>query len=388
MKNSRQIILIFLAYYGITCVSNIYFLFGPFYESMGASPQAVGLFLSIFYLVMLLCRPLGSIVMEKFDIRRSLIGSSLLCVAMSAGIALSLESPLLLLFFRAMTGICVSVFVVSTVAAQSILLDEKSRGIGFALFTTGSMLPLATVVPLSEWLLLQGCRELYIWSPALASLACAAVSCFVKDLRYSGGHEDRWGSYAGLFKTKGVKVLLFTAAAMGLADAMTLSMASLANVRAVPVSYFMVANAFAAVLIRTAAFRLISGVPRVRLAAPAAALMGFALLGLSFSSTAPMFILFGLFFGVGIGIGFPTDLSLVGDMLPVAYHPKATGLVLLVIDTGWMISPMIYGCFSPYLGVSNTFRVIGLAVFAAASMLYLRYWLPLARGDFKTGGGC
>ncbi len=150
----------------------------------------------------------------------------------------------------------------------------------------------------------------------------------------------------------------------------------------------MVANAFAAVLIRTAAFRLISGVPRVRLAAPAAALMGFALLGLSFSSTAPMFILFGLFFGVGIGIGFPTDLSLVGDMLPVAYHPKATGLVLLVIDTGWMISPMIYGCFSPYLGVSNTFRVIGLAVFAAASMLYLRYWLPLARGDFKTGGGC
>ena len=69
MKDSRQIILIFLAYYGITCVSNIYFLFGPFYEKMGASPQAVGLFLSIFYLVMLLCRPLGSIVMEKFDIR-------------------------------------------------------------------------------------------------------------------------------------------------------------------------------------------------------------------------------------------------------------------------------------------------------------------------------
>lgn len=65
MKDSRQIILIFLAYYGITCVSNIYFLFGPFYEKMGASPQAVGLFLSIFYLVMLLCRPLGSIVMEK-----------------------------------------------------------------------------------------------------------------------------------------------------------------------------------------------------------------------------------------------------------------------------------------------------------------------------------
>ena len=388
MKDNRQIFLIFLAYYGITCVTNIYFLVGPFYERMGASPQAVGLFLSIFYMVMLLCRPLGSVVMERLDIRRSLIGSSLFCVAMAAGIALSLNSPLLLLFFRAMLGVSVSVFVVATVAAQSILLDERSRGIGFALFTTGSMLPLATVVPVSEWLLHHNFNELYIWFPALTALACAAVSCFVKDLSYSGKAERRWGRYSDLFKVKGVKVLLFTAATMSLADAMTISMASLANARSVSVSYFMIASAAAAVLIRTVGFRLIAGIPRVRLAAPAAALMGFALLGLSFSSTALMFVLFGLFFGVGIGIGFPTDLALVGDMLPAAYHPKATGLVLLVIDSGWMVSPLVYGCFSPYLGVSNTFRVMGLAVFAAASMLYLRYWLPVAQGKLKIGGEC
>ena len=43
-KNSRQIFLIFLAYYGMTCVSNAYFLFGPYYESLGATPQRAGLF--------------------------------------------------------------------------------------------------------------------------------------------------------------------------------------------------------------------------------------------------------------------------------------------------------------------------------------------------------
>ena len=41
-KNSRQIFLIFLAYYGMTCVSNAYFLFGPYYESLGATPQRAG----------------------------------------------------------------------------------------------------------------------------------------------------------------------------------------------------------------------------------------------------------------------------------------------------------------------------------------------------------
>ena len=99
-KNSRQIFLIFLAYYGMTCVSNAYFLFGPYYESLGATPQRAGLFLSAFYMVTLFCRPLGSIVMERLDIRRTLIGSALLCAAATAGIALTLGGGASLLVFR------------------------------------------------------------------------------------------------------------------------------------------------------------------------------------------------------------------------------------------------------------------------------------------------
>ncbi|MDO5114781.1 MAG: MFS transporter [Synergistaceae bacterium] len=379
-SGTKQIFLIFLAYYCNTCFSNIYFLFGPFYEGMGASPHEVGLFLSVFYFVMLLCRPLGSVVMERFDIRRALIGSSLLCAAMSAGIALSLASPLPLLFFRAMTGVCVSVFGVSAVAAQSILLDERSRGVGFALFTTGSMLPLATVIPLSEWLLKGGYNELYIWLPVLTALICAGICFPVRNLSYDGQAKRSWGSYSELFKTGGVVLLLFTAFTMSVADAMTLSAASLAEVRAVSVSWFMISSAFSGILIRTVAFRLVAMFQRSRLAATSAALMGFALLGLSFSSTASMFVLFGLLFGLGIGVGFPTDLALVGDILPEAYRPKATGLVLMVIDIGWMISPLLYGWLSPPIGVSNTFRVVGLAVFTLSMALYFKFWRPMALG--------
>ena len=167
-------------------VSNAYFLFGPFYESLGASPQRAGLFLSAFYMVTFFCRPLGSIVMERLDIRRTLIGSALLCAAATAGIALTLGGGAPLLVFRALSGIFFSVFIVATVAAQSILLDEKSRGIGFALFTTGSMLPLATVVPLCEWLLKNGLGILYVWVPVVLSLICAGVGWKVDDLRHEG----------------------------------------------------------------------------------------------------------------------------------------------------------------------------------------------------------
>ncbi len=374
-KNSREIFLIFLAYYGMTCVSNAYFLFGPFYESLGATPRRAGLFLSAFYMVTLFCRPLGSIVMERLDIRRTLIGSALLCAASTAGIALTLGDGASLLVFRALSGIFFSVFIVAIVAAQSILLDDKSRGIGFALFTTGSMLPLATVVPLCEWFINGGFGRLYVWTPVIISLLCAAVGWMVSDLKnYMGKEKGAWGSYSGLFQTKGFAVLMLTAITMSFADAGTLSVASLAGERGVSVSYFMIASAVAAVAIRTLGFSLMSRAPRVKIAAPAVALMGFSLFGLAFCSSALAFTCFGVLFGLAVGVAYPTNFSLVGDLMPPQYHPKATGLVLLVIDVGWIISPLICGFLAPALGVSNTYRFTGLLVFAAAAAIYWKYW--------------
>ena len=373
-KNSRQIFLIFLAYYGMTCVSNVYFLFAPFYESLGATPQQAGLFLSAFYMVTLFCRPLGSAVMERLDIRRTLIGSAALCAAATAGIALSLDDGVPLLIFRALSGIFFSVFIVATVAAQSILLDEKSRGLGFALFTTGSMLPLATVVPLCEWLIKCGLGTIYLWTAPAISILCAAAGWKTGDLNYAGKEKSEWGSYSDLFHTKGFPVLLLTAITMSLADAGTLSVASLAGARGVSVSYFMMASAASAVVIRTLGFGLISKAPRVKLAAPAVAVMGGALFGLAFCSSALSFAFFGALFGLGIGAAYPTNFSLIGDLTPPRLHPKATALVLLVIDVGWIVSPLIYGCLSPVLGASNTYRFTGLVVFAAAASLYWKYW--------------
>jgi len=377
MKVSKQVLWVFLAYYGINCFSNVYFVFGPFYSGSGASPRAVGLFLSIFYMAMIICRPLGSWTMERLGIRRALVGSSMIAAVAAAGIALSLSNPVLLLFFRSLSGVSSSVFIVATIAYQSMILDAKSRGIGFALFTTGSMLPMATIVPLSEFILKRGYTNFYLWLPVFIALASLAVSLKILDISAQTKEKPVWGRYKEMLCSPGVKTLYVTAFLMSLADGTTLCAAALAEDRGVPVSWFMIAVALAAVFIRTIGFKMMNNIPRILLAAPAAALMGFSLICLSFSSSWTSFLIFGIIFGLGIGAGFPTDLSIIGDILSLEYHPKATGSLLLAIDLGWVITPLVFGFISPLLGASGAFRFIGIFVFVGSSAIYYFCWMPL-----------
>ena len=377
MKVSKQVLWVFLAYYGINCFSNVYFVFGPFYSGSGASPRAVGFFLSLFYMAMIICRPLGSWTMEKLGIRRALVGSSLIAAAAAAGIALSLSNPALLLFFRALSGVSASVFIVATVAYQSMILDAKSRGIGFALFTTGSMLPMATIVPLSELLLKRGFVNLYLWLPVLIALISLAVSLKILDISARTKEKPVWGRYKEMLCSPGVKTLYITAFLMSLADGATLCAAALAEDKGVPVSWFMIAVALAAVFIRTIGFKMMDRMPRILLAAPAGALMGLSLICLSLSSSSASFVIFGLIFGIGIGVGFPTDLSIIGDLLSLEYHPKATGSLLLAIDLGWVITPLVFGFISPLFGTSGASRLIGIIVFFGSSAIQYFCWMPL-----------
>lgn len=376
-----MILLVFLAYYGINCFINVYFIFGPLYEKFGASPGEVGLFLSIFYMAMIACRPLGSLTMERAGIRKTLMGSSLISAAAAAGMAISLawslSSPLL--FFRAVSGVSASIFIVATVAYQSMILDEKNRGWGFALFTTGSMFPLATVIPLSEWILKQGYNYVYMWLPVLVAAICFGISCIMKETAQVEKKEKAWGTYSELFKIKGVPTLYLSGILMSVADSMTLCVAMLAVDRGVSVSYFMISVSVAAVCIRTLGFKVMNSIPRLLLAAPSAALMGLSVLFLSFSSTPFFFVIFGLLFGLGIGMGYPTHLSLIGDIVPIKLHPKATGGFLLFYDFGWVATPLLFGAIAPLFGASGAFRTIGIVAFACSAAIQYFLWMPMWR---------
>ena len=100
---------------------------------------------------------------------------------------------------------------------------------------------------------------------------------------------------------------------------------------------------------------------------------------MSLSSAPFSFAFFGAVFGIGIGAGFPTDLSIVGDLLPVRFHPKATGSLLLAIDSGWAVTPLIFGYISPVLGASGAFRAIAVFVLITSLSVHFMLWIPLRK---------
>jgi sugar phosphate permease len=63
---------------------------------------------------------------------------------------------------------------------------------------------------------------------------------------------------------------------------------------------------------------------------------------------------------VGMGYGYPAQLSLIGDLAPVKLRAKLSSLVHFCIDTGWFIIPLYMGFIIPYRGEVGAFKVLSI----------------------------
>jgi len=393
LSDAQRRFRLFLAIFTITGFSNFYFLLGPFLEGRGFSPRYAGLALSLYFAATVAFRPFGARALEGLGTRRTLIASGGLCALGGALMALGTDSPALVLLSRALMGVGTSAYGVGVMAYQGLIVSEESRGSAFALLAAGSMAPQATVVPLAEWLLARGWEGAFLWGATAMAVGAALLGAWCVPRGDSGrprggeGKEpsapraarrseaetlpdgETWGSYGDLFRSAGVRLLLLTALAVALSDAMTLVTPYLARERGLRVSWFMAASATVAILIRTLGFRLMDRFPRTRTIAPALGMMSTALIGTAFARTDPVLALWGGLFGLGIGIGFPTLLSLVGDLLPHRLRPKGTASVLLIYDAGWMLTPLFYGLAAPRMGTLWSFLAAGLLGLVAAAGL-------------------
>jgi len=375
----RRLSLLIAAAFGIFAYSNVYYFLANLLGSRGVSPQAAGVAVSLFYVATTVFRPAGGWLVEGFGLRPTLVGSALVAFAGSVGIALAGANLSLVFACRILMGLGYSAFIVAFTAYQNLFVPPERRGFAFALMTAGSMVPHVSVIPLADWLIRHGHIAAYLSLSPLMALFCAAlgISFGKVSLARGASRKEAWGSYRELFSLAPVRALLGSMFLLSLTDSMVLCVGALLVPQGLVPSAFLVSSAVAALAVRIATLHFVDRIPRPRIAAPSFGLMALAMALLSLVRSNAGAALCGAMFGLGVGMGFPAHLAMVGDMTPERLRPKATAMVWFAMDSGWAVTPFVFGLLSPVFGDAAAFGGFAALMLLGAAGAWRFLWRPV-----------
>lgn len=385
--HAKLLLRLFLPFYAIYCVKQGYFLYGNVLEQYGYSPRMIGPLLGVLYVAVMAMRPLGGWILERFGVRRGLVAGGLVCLA-GCMLLYFARSPGAIVAGRLLVGAGISVYSTGVFAYQALVVPAEIRAASFAIVVTGGMLPLATVAPIAEWLIARGLTDAYLLMGPLICLLCVWLGARVGPAENEGPRipavspgPEAWGSYGELFQSRKFLVLIASAFFISLVDATIVSISVFARSQGVAVSYYMIANAIAAVLVRAPGARLLNAVPRPKYLVPLALLLPLSLLYLALWPSNVSFLLGGAVCGFGIGAVWPMLLASVSDILPAKLRPKGTATMVLCYDSCWFLTPLLVGYISQAGSMAMAYAILSAVSLVALSVLYLRFWVPLYRTE-------
>gem|GEM_PF-354422 len=414
-QDVKLLISLFLPFFLIHGVQQVYLTFAILlYQGYGFSYETTAWIIAMYSLAAMLTRPLGGWLLENFGIRRiliwsgvlSFIGSSLFFVNESAAMLLigralggaafgvgRVEPATILLVGRAFSGAAFGIYSMGLFSHQALCVSEKRRAAMFSLLVVGSILPMATVAPLGEWLLYNSQVLLYLAiGPALSVLCCffgGRVSAAQAQTARGSSGEKSWGTYSELFASRSFLFLIVTGTLIALVDALIIKLSLLTVEKGLIISYFFASVSVTALIVRLPCASLLNSLPRVPLLAPSGMLMALSMILVAFLPSNGMLIIGGILFGAGLGAGWPMYHAIISDLLEPVLRPKGTATALLLYDIGFFVSPLIVGYFLPRFGTGSTFGGIALAAGGLLALLGVVYWLPLYRkqrgGEGKPG---
>ncbi|MDN5336890.1 MAG: hypothetical protein PWR02_1916, partial [Synergistales bacterium] len=244
----------------------------------------------------------------------------------------------------------------------------------------GAKAPFVISQPLGEWFLHNGSYSFYIWMGPVLAVLSGFIACILRPVGTTGGgkeQKEQWGRWTDLLRLRPLQVLLVSTVLYGLTDAAIISVTPLAMDKNLVPSAFMASFAAGALLIRILGFKILDLFPRYGTAAVVIAVNAAALFGTSFAGSNRAFAFWGFFYGLGVGVGFPLYLALIGDVAPQSLRPKATALVWFILDGCFFVTPVLMGYLTSCFGAPGAFRLLPGIIFFCAPALYWFLWRPL-----------
>jgi len=344
--------------------TNVFFMFAPYMALKGFPSERIGILVGAFYAAATLIRPFGGWIVERTEIRKTLVTSAALC-AFAVAFKFVTVSFIPLLAIRLAMGCFYGIFAVALMTYQSLIIPEAIRGKAFAIISLGSISCHFTVVPLADWFISQGMLELFLAIPVCTSALCVVLSLCLPPINFEHTSESRWGTWRELYDDTPFWRIVTSCMLFALCDASIVYIPALTMAMGLVPSSFVIASGLGAIAMRILGREFFNSHPRYFFAGPSLLLMAAFLYLTAIASNNFWLFVFGLCFGAGLGYGYPAHQALIGDLAPASLRAKASSLVYFCNDISWFILPVYVGFVTPYAGEMGAFKF--LALFSLAS---------------------
>ena len=151
----------------------------------------------------------------------------------------------------------------------------------------------------------------------------------------------------------------------GICDASIVYIPALAIAMGLIPSSFFVSSGLGAVAIRIWGREFFNRHPRYVFAGPSLFVMAVFLYLTAIAPNNFWLFVFGVFYGFGVGYGYPAHQALTGDLAPAPLRAKASALVYFCNDVSWFILPVYVGFMTPYAGEVGAFKFLALLSIAS-----------------------
>lgn len=383
---SRDFILLFLMAMCSNSFIAVYYCFEQWMEGLGVTANWRGMLLSSLFAMILLFRPLTSVVL----LRRSKLWPMIISLAVATGVMVcypfvrpAYAVPMILVL-RLVQGSALAIYSACTVAVlvQCIPAGQSARG--FALFSLTMLLPYSIIPAVSEELipLVGGEAHLFATMAVLGIPSFFMLYLLAKRLRRPEipPQDDEGKKRKSLFHSithSGLALVYLACFAFSITTILAIFfMKGLCAIRGEHAAWFFSVYSLTIILVRVFGSQLMDTLPRHRVSAICAVVLGCVMVGFAWGSTS-LFLPLACIYGFALGLLYPLLAAGVYDRSTPETRSVNSNVMMATFDASGMLGPIIGGfVIDVGFGYDGVFVAGGLTSFCCALFMigdYIRF---------------
>lgn len=349
---SRDFILLFLMAMCSNSFIAVYYCFEQWLSSIGVPASWRGILLSAMFAMLLIVRPITSVLMLKHGKLWPMCIALAVCalVMVAYPFVPPAEAIPIVLGLRLVQGVALAIYSACTISVLVQCIPPGQSARGFALFSLTMLLPYSIIPALSEELipLLGGESPLFAWMAILAIPSFFMIWLMSKRLREPEVpvKNDVGAAQKSLFHAITHSGLGFVYSSCLFFSITTILavffMKGLCQLNGEHAAWFFTTYSITIILVRVFGSRLMDTLPRHRVSVGCACVLACVMLGFAWAP-ASWFIPQSCIYGLSLGLLYPLLAAAVYDRSLPETRSVNSNVMMATFDASGMIGPILGG---------------------------------------------